>query len=252
MTRALNSTGRPIFFALCGWNKFYAPVGAKLANSWRIAGDVKGYASMYNAVQQNLDLRQYAGPTKGYNDMDMLLGSGGNTSFALSKAQSRTQFSVWAVLASPLILGANLLDLSAFDRVTYSNRLVIAVNQDALGVQGAAVLNTCGKFVAATIDGDVPNCVQILARPLLSSKKGNLRFAVVLVNYGVAAVTVTCDVACVNAIVALHSPHVDHHIGFKLVDLWDEQTESVIAAGTFSAYVAGGGASVLYEMLVTL
>ena len=34
-----NKTGRPIYFSLCGWHTWYAPVGAKLGNSWRIAGD---------------------------------------------------------------------------------------------------------------------------------------------------------------------------------------------------------------------
>jgi hypothetical protein len=35
MRDALNATGRPIYFALCGWSSWYAPVGSTLGNSWR-------------------------------------------------------------------------------------------------------------------------------------------------------------------------------------------------------------------------
>jgi hypothetical protein len=38
MRDALNATGRPIYFSLCGWNTWYSPVGYTLGNSWRIAG----------------------------------------------------------------------------------------------------------------------------------------------------------------------------------------------------------------------
>ena len=36
MRDALNATGRPVLFSLCGWNTWYAPVGQSLGNSWRI------------------------------------------------------------------------------------------------------------------------------------------------------------------------------------------------------------------------
>ena len=39
MTAALNATGRPILFSLCGWNSWYAPKGQSLGNSWRIGPD---------------------------------------------------------------------------------------------------------------------------------------------------------------------------------------------------------------------
>ena len=39
MRDALNATGRPIFFSLCGWEAWYAPVGASLGNSYRIGPD---------------------------------------------------------------------------------------------------------------------------------------------------------------------------------------------------------------------
>ena len=62
MRDALNATGRPIAFSLCGWADWYAPVGASLGNSWRISGDVNGWASVYGSAQINAKLSQYAGP----------------------------------------------------------------------------------------------------------------------------------------------------------------------------------------------
>ncbi len=46
----LVQTGRPIYFSLCGWNSWYAPVGWTLGNSWRIAGDCNQWPSVYNAI----------------------------------------------------------------------------------------------------------------------------------------------------------------------------------------------------------
>jgi hypothetical protein len=48
MRDALNATGRPIYFALCGWSSWYAPVGATLGNSWRYGYDVNDWNSAYS------------------------------------------------------------------------------------------------------------------------------------------------------------------------------------------------------------
>lgn len=62
MRDALNATGRPIFFSLCGWNNWYAPVGKTLGNSWRISGDCNAWPSIYNAIRVNQPLFNYSGP----------------------------------------------------------------------------------------------------------------------------------------------------------------------------------------------
>ena len=54
----------------------------------------------------------------------------------LPRAQSRTQFSVWAVLMAPLLLGAPVAEMDAFDLETYGNEEVLAVSQDGLARQG--------------------------------------------------------------------------------------------------------------------
>ena len=70
-----NATGRPIYFSLCGWNTWYAPVGKKLGNSWRIAGDGTNWGALSNCINQNVDLQEYASPGA-WNDPDLLLGNG--------------------------------------------------------------------------------------------------------------------------------------------------------------------------------
>ena len=258
---------------LCGWNHWYAPVGAAIANSWRIAADCDEWANVYVAggsrrasrshdsqlrdghrppaharpalpprprqsrsprgtrdrrrrhpsppfaVRTNEALGQYAGPGA-FNDPDMLLGSatdapahltptqvlarvsrrgrarareeisetitcrglpgvdagGGRSTRARGRVQSRrractlrqlglssparalpwasealcprralpstqvqTQFSLWAVMAAPLLIGSRLRDMPPSDLATYANAEVIEIDQDALGVQGHVV-----------------------------------------------------------------------------------------------------------------
>lgn len=50
MRDALNATGRPILFSLCGWRKWYGPVGASLGNMWRISPDVIDWFGVYRSA----------------------------------------------------------------------------------------------------------------------------------------------------------------------------------------------------------
>ena len=81
MRDALNATGRPVFFSLCGWNDWYAPpdpsVGYKggysMGNSWRIHGDGSGWDALSGCTNTMAYLTQYTGPG-GWNDPDLLIG----------------------------------------------------------------------------------------------------------------------------------------------------------------------------------
>lgn len=117
MRDALNATGRPIVFSLCGWKNWYAPVGGSIGNlvrvfgredvedvdfflrrsgQWRISGDVVNFKSMISAININSQLAQFAGVGQ-WNDPDMLLGSDATTATrSLTPTQSRTQFSMWS------------------------------------------------------------------------------------------------------------------------------------------------------------
>ena len=60
-------------------------------------------------------------------DPDALIGSSADTAVHITKTQSRTQFSLWAMMAAPLQVGSSVL--SAYDLETYKNTEIIAVNQ---------------------------------------------------------------------------------------------------------------------------
>ena len=76
----------------------------------------------------------------------MLLGSSARSAVRLTPAEVQTQFSMWAMLAAPLLIGASLLDLPSSDLATFSNAEVIRVNQDPLGAQAIAAFSNCPRF----------------------------------------------------------------------------------------------------------
>ena len=63
------------------------------------------------ALRANRNLTKFAGPG-GWNDPDMLVGSSEHAAAHITPTQSRTQFSMWAVMAAPLLIGSNLLNMS--------------------------------------------------------------------------------------------------------------------------------------------
>jgi len=135
MRDGLNATGRPIYFSLCGWNSWYAPLGQTLGNSWRIGPDDTNWAGVLKNIDINAALSNYSGPG-GWNDPCLLLAEDEHGNKRVTEMQSRAQFSMWAVMASPLLISANLRNMSATNIETYRNTEVIAVNQDPLGKQG--------------------------------------------------------------------------------------------------------------------
>mmetsp|Transcript_47964 Transcript_47964/g.135504 ORF Transcript_47964/g.135504 Transcript_47964/m.135504 type:complete len:277 (-) Transcript_47964:64-894(-) len=83
----------------------------------------------------------------GWNDPDMLIGSSAKAKgFSLTQVQSRAQFSLWAVMGAPLMVGANMLELNDWDAETYTNRAAIRINQDPLGAAGTVVASTCSRY----------------------------------------------------------------------------------------------------------
>ena len=139
MRDGLNKTGRPIVFSLCGWEPWYAPVGESLGNLWRIGPDDTNWAGVLKNIDINAQLAQYAGPG-GWNDPCLLLAQDYRGNYRITELQSRAQFSMWAVMASPLIISSNVRNMSKMNLETYSNREVIAVDQDPLGLQGTRVV----------------------------------------------------------------------------------------------------------------
>ncbi len=143
MSDALKSTGRPIVFSMCEWGTAKPWLWAKdIGNLWRTTGDIKDCWSCKgewdNGFLTNLDLQigleSFAGPGH-WNDPDMLeVGNGGMTT-----TEYRSHFSLWALLAAPLIAGNDLRTMTPEIHDILTAPEVIAVNQDALGKQGARV-----------------------------------------------------------------------------------------------------------------
>lgn len=146
MADALRATGRPILFSLCEWGNSRPWLwGAKIGNMWRTTGDITdkwegkhGYSwGVASIVDLNEPLWPFAGPGH-WNDPDMLeVGNGG-----LTDTEHRAHFSLWAMMAAPLIAGNNVADMTTPTRDILLNRDVIAVDQDPLGVQGHRVTRT--------------------------------------------------------------------------------------------------------------
>ena len=64
--------------------------------------------------------------TGAWNDPDMLVGSSPQAAVYNTPDQARSQFSLWSVMAAPLLIGSNILNLSSWDFETYTNREVHA------------------------------------------------------------------------------------------------------------------------------
>jgi len=143
MSAALRQTGRPILLSLCEWGQSKPWSWAHgVGQAWRTTGDIfgcfdcvedRGDWKAYGVLQimdMQEGLRAYAGPGH-WNDPDMLeVGNG------MAEHQDRAHFSIWAMLAAPLIAGNDVRQMSAGTRSILLRRAVIAIDQDALGVQG--------------------------------------------------------------------------------------------------------------------
>lgn len=134
IANAIRQTGRTdINYNVCRW-QFPGTWVTKLANSWRISGDINpSWKSILAIIEKNTFLAQYASQGH-YNDMDMLeVGRG------LSQEEDQSHFSMWCILSSPLILGNDLTQLSEQTKNILTNAEVIAVNQDTTGLQAKLV-----------------------------------------------------------------------------------------------------------------
>jgi alpha-galactosidase len=131
MGKALKATGRPIVYSLCqyGWDNVWEWAPGLGGNLWRTTDDIQArWQSIYDLMSEQAGLASYAGPGH-WNDPDMLeVGNG-----KLSLAENRTHFSMWAMLAAPLLAGNDLPHMKPEIHDILTNRDVIAIDQDPLG-----------------------------------------------------------------------------------------------------------------------
>ena len=150
MSNALKATGRPIVFSICECGEFKPwEWGKGVGHLWRTTEDIRDVFVMpkekygmgvLDIIDAQAGLPDYAGPGH-WNDADMLeVGNGGMTT-----DEYKTHFSMWAMMASPLIAGNDVRNMDAVTREILTNKDVIAIDQDALGSQ-ALKIQDLGDF----------------------------------------------------------------------------------------------------------
>ncbi|MBN1782224.1 glycoside hydrolase family 27 protein [bacterium] len=167
MRDALYAAGRPVVFSLCEWgNDNPWEWGKNIGHLWRTTGDIAvlfdgevnhGTWSSWG-VLQIIDMRQgiriHAGPDH-WNDPDMMeIGNG------MTLSEDRAHFSMWCMLAAPLIAGNDIRHMGRETRDILTNKEAIAVNQDSLGIQGFSVmlLDSVELWAKPLMDGDLAVC----------------------------------------------------------------------------------------------
>jgi alpha-galactosidase len=180
MSRAIRAAGRPMIFSLCEWGAHGPWLWAKnIGQLWRTTSDIHAgfdkdlsYGSWSSfSVMHIVDLqdhiRQYAGPGH-WNDPDMLeVGNG------MTYAEDKAHFSLWCMLAAPLISGNDLRKMTPQTISILTNKEAIAVNQDSLGMECFKYYSFDGMeiYVKALKDNSLAVC--FLNR---SSREQNIDF----------------------------------------------------------------------------
>jgi alpha-galactosidase len=136
MRDALANSGRAICYSICCW--YYA--GSWMidcGNLWRTTSDVTdSFSSFMGIVDTNQALYANAGPGH-WNDPDMLeVGNGGCTF-----EEYKTHFSLWCIMAAPLIAGNDIRSMSSQTQSILCNTDAIAIDQDSAGIQGHIVVD---------------------------------------------------------------------------------------------------------------
>jgi alpha-galactosidase len=217
MRDALAKSGRPIVFSLCEWGSTKPWLWARpVGNLWRSTGDIIDRWSGSekwggNGVVQILDqengLESYAGPGH-WNDPDMLeVGNGGMTT-----TEYRSHFSMWCILAAPLIAGNDIRSMKPEIRDILINKEAIAIDQDPMGIQGRRVQK----------DGDL----EVWSKQLADGGR-----AVALLNRGASEQTITAVWSSLGYPETLKA---------SVRDLWAHK-DMPSAAGRFSASVPSHG-----------
>jgi alpha-galactosidase len=171
MSQALKKAGRPIIFSLCEWGGGKPWLwGKDVGHLWRTTGDIydcwdctnKWSFGWVRILDFQAHLAPFAGPGH-WNDPDMLeVGNGGMTT-----TEYKSHFTLWCIVAAPLIAGNNVCDMTPDTRNILLNQELIAVDQDPLGKQGERVVK----------NGDA----EVWVKPLADGSR-----AVVLFNRGLA------------------------------------------------------------------
>jgi alpha-galactosidase len=225
--QALDASGRSIVLSICEWGGRQPWLWGRESggNLWRTTGDIQDRWAgkkewspgnccsngMLDIVDENEPLYSAAGPGH-WNDPDMLeVGNGGMTT-----SEYRTHFSLWAIMAAPLIAGNDLRNMTPEIHDILTNKEVVAIDQDPLGHQGRRVWK----------DGDL----EVWAKQLQNGDR-----AVILLNRGPSEQSITAPWQQIGY---------PDHLSAAVRDLWVHKDLGKFT-GKFSATVASHGVAMV-------
>ena len=221
-----NCEEKKILYSICewGWNKPWK-WGGKAGNIWRTTPDIQPFwASVVGIYEVNVRLAKYAQPGA-FNDPDMLeVGNG-----KLTVEENKSHFTLWAMMAAPLILGNDIRDFIKADGTVdadnkileiLTNKDVIAIDQDKLGIQ-------CSRVKTNGI-------TDVLVKPL-----ENNEVAICFFNKGLSKTKMSYSVADLHNIINVTLPKTEKYV---CKDLWDK-IETVVT-DSISAEVPSHGVKV--------
>ncbi len=229
MRDALKQAGRPIVLSICEWGTSKPWLWARdVGHLWRTTFDIRpcwdcgkqthskgmlieNFIGFTKILDLQVGLESYAGPGH-WNDPDMLEVGNGELTYEENKAH----FSLWSILAAPLMLGNDVRDMTPEVYGILTNAEVIAVNQDPLGRQGRKVRD----------DGDL----EVWSKELADGSR-----AVLLFNRSDG-----------EAEIAFSWPEIGlpEYLSLKVRDLWEHEDKGSFD-GSYSARVPSHGVVVL-------
>ena len=219
MGAALRATGRPIIYSLCAWG-WKGDWMIETGQLWRSTGDIADCwdnscsikASYENGItaiiDQNEAMASHAGPGH-WNDPDMLEVGNGH----MTTTEYISHFSLWCIMAAPLIAGNDIRNMSTTTRDILTNQEAIAVDQDPAGIQGRRIVD----------NGDL----EVWMKPL--GRRDGPEKAVVLFNRSSRAATISVSLSAIGISGSV-----------KVRDLWAHK-DLTPATGSFSAEVESHG-----------
>lgn len=169
-SRAIRQSGRTMLLDVTRgpFTVAIAPTLTRYADQWVIAPDVECYGcekddssyplTGWSQVKERFTLaalwEPYSSTEGGFNDFDAVeVGNGADN--GLTPDERKTQLSLWALGASPLILGVDLTRLDPADLALLRNAGVIAVDQDAIAARRVVYDDAAQVFAKTEASGDV-------------------------------------------------------------------------------------------------
>ena len=215
---------KPILYSICEWGKNRPwKWAASAGNIWRTTADIQPFwASVLGIYDFNARLDKYASPGS-FNDPDMLeVGNG-----KLTYEENKSHFTLWAMMAAPLILGNDIRtfidkngkpDKDNKVLKIVSNKNVIAIDQDPMGIQ-------CHRVKTGIVD--------VLVKPLADKQA-----AICFFNKGMVDINTSYRI---SDVINLMDVQLEKSSKYSCLDLWEEKTiktDDVITAHVPSHGVA--------------